>query len=53
MHGTRKFCQRGSNSITILVDEGLADPNTAINGSSLACQRNAIFFAGGTMMVRH
>ena len=47
MQGTRKFCQRGSNSITILVDEGLADPNTAMNGSSLACQRNAIISLAG------
>ena len=43
MRGSRKFCQRGSKfNVFFLVDEGIEDPNTAMNGPSLACQRNAI-----------
>ena len=49
MRGSRKFCQRGSKFDNIfllflffLVDEGIEDPNTAINGPSSARQRNAI-----------
>ena len=38
-----------------LVDEGIEDPNTAINGASSARQRNAIKWriAGGPMMAQH
>ena len=44
------FCQRGPNLITVfcgffLVDEGIEEPSTAINGPSSACQRNAISMA--------
>ena len=43
MHGSRKFCQRGSIFDKIfLVDEGLEDPNTALNGPSSVRQQNAI-----------
>ena len=43
MRGSREFCQRGRNLITFfLVDEGIEDPNTTINGPSSARQRNAI-----------
>ena len=30
MHGSRRFCQRGSRFF--LVDEGIEDPNTTMNG---------------------
>ena len=46
MGGSRKFCQRGSkfDKLNIfffyLVDEGIEDPNIAINGPSSANQRN-------------
>ena len=60
MRGSRKFCQRGSKfdniPLFILVDEGIEDPNTAINLPSSARQRNAIFkwrFADGPMMAQH
>ena len=45
MCGFRKFCQRGSkfdNVFFFFVDEGIEDPNTVINGPSLARQQNAI-----------
>ena len=46
MRGSRKFCQRGSKFddffIFFLVDEGIEDPNTAINRLSSARQRIAI-----------
>ena len=43
MRGSGKFCQRGSKFDNFfLVDEGIEHPNTAINGPSLARQRNAI-----------
>ena len=43
MRGSRKFCQRGLNKITLfLVDEGKGDPNVTISGQSSARQRNAI-----------
>ena len=44
MRGSRKFCQRGSNSdfFCFLVDEELEDPNTTKNRPSSARQRNAI-----------
>ena len=48
MRGSRKFCQRGSKFevfFAFLVDEGIEDPNTAINGPLLAHQRNAISMA--------
>ena len=46
MPGSRKFCQRGSKFDNLfLVDEGIEDPHTAINGSSLASQGNAIEMA--------
>ena len=44
MRGSRKFCQSGPNLI-LLFDEGIMDPNTAINGPSSARQRNAIVMA--------
>ena len=39
MHGSRTFCERGSNSDVVFfcfvfVDEGREDPNTIISGSS-------------------
>ena len=46
MCGSRKFCQRGSNSITFFfVDTGMEDSNVTINGPSAASQRNAISMA--------
>ena len=48
MHGSRKFCQRGSKSdkffffFFFLVDEGIGDPNITINEPSSARQPNAI-----------
>ena len=54
MRGSRKFCQRGTNSdnvIFLFLDEGrldgggMADPNTAISGPSSARQQNAIEMA--------
>ena len=46
MYGYKKFCQRGSKFDNVfcvfLVDEGIEDRNTAINGPSSAHQRNAI-----------
>ena len=56
MHGSRKFCQRGSNFDKVfLVDEGREDPSTTIRGPSSARQRNAIRwrFAGVPMMAQH
>ena len=51
MHGSREFCKRRSKfdhiifSVFFLVDEGIEDPNTTINGPSSARQRNAIYMA--------
>ena len=46
MRGSRKFCQRGSKFDNIfLIDKGIEDTNTAINGPSSARQRNAIKMA--------
>ena len=53
-HGSRKFCQRGSKFDNVFfffffflfVDGGIEDLNTALNGPSLACYRNAISIAG-------
>ena len=51
MRGSRKFCQMGSKKrlrfffFFFLVDEGIEDPNTIINGPSSARQRNAIYMA--------
>ena len=43
MRGSRKLCQRGSKFDNVfLVDAGIEDPNTAINGPSSARKRNAI-----------
>ena len=48
MRGSRKFCQKGYKFDNVfflflfLVDEGIEDLNTAINGPSLTRQRNAI-----------
>ena len=48
MRGSRKFCQRGSNSTLTrffkfyLVDEGKEDPNTTKGVPSSALQGNAI-----------
>ena len=39
MGGSRKFCQRASKfDVFFLVDEGIENPNIAINGPSLAHQ---------------
>ena len=56
MHGSRTFCQRGSNFDNVLLcDEGREDPNTTINGSSLARQQNANCngFAGEPVMAQY
>ena len=60
MHGSRKFCQRGSNFFFFfffffLVDEGWEDPSTTISGPSWARQRNAIKWrlTGVPMMPQH
>ena len=45
MRGSRKFCQRGSKFDFFLVDVGIKDQNTALNGPSSARQRNAIEMA--------
>ena len=55
MRGSRKFCQRGPEVdnffiyffyfIFFLVDEGIEDPNTTINGPSLFSLSNAGFVA--------
>ena len=47
MRGSRKFCQRGSNSdvvffVFFLADEGREDPNSTKNGPSSAHQQIAI-----------
>ena len=42
--GSRKSCQRGSNS-DVFFDEGKEDPNTTKIGPSLASQRNDIIMA--------
>ena len=34
------------NDFFFFNDDGIEDPNTAINGPSLACQGNAILLAG-------
>ena len=50
VRGSRKFCQSGSKFdnyiyIFFFVDEGIEDPNTAINGPLSARQRNVIEMA--------
>ena len=49
MRGSRKLCQRGSNSdevvFVVWVFEGSEAPNTTISGQLSACQRNAIAMA--------
>ena len=46
MRGSRKFSQRGFKFDNVfLVDEGIEDPNTAINGPLPARQQNAIEMA--------
>ena len=46
MRGSRKFFQRGFKFDNfLLVDKGIEDPNTAINGPSSARLRNAIEMA--------
>ena len=43
MRRSRKFCQRGSKLDNVfLVDEGIEDSNTTMNGPSSARQGNAI-----------
>ena len=47
MHGSRKFCQRGSKfdkvfCFVFLVDEGIEDQNVTIIGPSLTRQQNTI-----------
>ena len=50
MRGSRKICQKGSNSenvfVCFLVEEERKDPNTTISGPSLARQRNAVMDDG-------
>ena len=43
MRGSRKFCQRGSNTdnVFFLVDEGREDPSTTISGLSSAMRWRA------------
>ena len=53
MHGSRKFCQRGSKLDVFLVDEGIEDPNITINGPSSARQRSAMFRWRAPMMAQH
>ena len=45
----------GPNLISFLVDDGIEDPNAAVNGPSSARQRNAIEMAnaGGPMMAQY
>ena len=49
MRGSRKFCQRVSNSANVcflfLVDDGSEDPNNTKSGPSSARQRNVIEMA--------
>ena len=45
MWGSRKYCQRGSNSDIFLVDAGREDQNTTKSGPSSSCQRSAIEMA--------
>ena len=58
MRESRKFCQRESKYdnvflfLVFLVDDGIEDPNTALNGPSLARQRNAIFKNGISLASR-
>ena len=62
MRGSRTFFKRGAkfDDVFFLVDKGIEDTNTAINGPSSARQRNAINetplkwrFAGGPMVAQH
>ena len=57
MRGSRKFCQRGSNSAKsfFLVDEGLDDPNTTFNGPSLPASETPFKwrFTGKPMVAQH
>ena len=43
MHGSRKFCQKGSkfDNFFFLVDGGIEDPSTPLTGPSSARQQNA------------
>ena len=54
MRGARKFCPRGFILIFFLVDEGIEDPNTPINGPSSACSETLFQwrFVGGPMMAQ-
>ena len=42
MSGSRKFCQRGSNSDVFFLFQKRGDPNRTKSGPSLVRQRNAI-----------
>ena len=56
LHGSRKFCQRGSNSDSFSVDKGVTeDPYDTKSGPSSPHQRNAFKwrFASGPMIARH
>ena len=56
MRESRKFCQRGPNLITFfLVDEGIEDPNTFINGPPSTRQQLPFkwCFPGGPMIAQH
>ena len=44
MRGSRKFCQRGSNFFSFLVDDGREDPYTTIRGP---------LWAGVPMIAQH
>ena len=54
MHGSRKFCQRGSKYV-FLVDEGREDPNTTISRPSSAASKMPFKwrFAGMPMIAQH
>ena len=62
MPGSRKFCQRGSNStltflgisfIFLLVDEEREDPNTTKSGPLLAYQRNGTYMPADPSLDPH
>ena len=60
MRGSKKFCQRGSNSdrfflCVFLVDEGREDRSTTLSGPSSSRQQKAIKWrlAGVPMMAQH
>ena len=53
MRGSESFVRRGGSKFDlILVDDGIYDPNTAINGPSSETPFKW-HFAGGLMMAQH